>query len=110
MISMHYCMGQLNSTEIGYAASETCGRCGMDTEDSNGCCRDEVQLIKLQTDQLVSKVLNTSFNLPAVVHYTTGYLLASIKNAAINRPLPVYHGPPLLHDPEIYLENRVFLI
>lgn len=102
-------MDELDSTEIGFTASETCGRCGMETTDSNGCCRDEFKVVKLETDQLVAKALLADFSLPLIIHTTTEFLLSPFRNYTPDQKL-IAHSPPLLNEQETYLDNCVFRI
>jgi hypothetical protein len=110
IISTHYCMGELDSTEIGYVASDTCGRCGMETDEANGCCHDEFKVVKLDTDQLVAKILQANFNLSLVLHTNqTDYLLSPFRDLISEDEL-IAHSPPLLSEQDTYLQNRVFRI
>ena len=48
VVNMHYCMGKLATLGIGHHDSKTCEKCGM---DNNGCCKDEVRVVKIQDNQ-----------------------------------------------------------
>jgi hypothetical protein len=48
VVNLHYCMGKLSSMGLIHHDSKTCGNCGM---DNNGCCKDEVKVVKLQDNQ-----------------------------------------------------------
>ena len=80
----------------------------MHTEDANGCCHDEVKIIKLQDDQQ-SASLNYQFvspealaeNLPLFV--TEPVIVAGEKFSVNN------HSPPLSKQ-DTYLRNCVFRI
>lgn len=48
VVNMHYCMGKLASMGIGHHDSKSCSTCGM---DNNGCCKDEVKVVKIQDNQ-----------------------------------------------------------
>jgi len=109
ILSAHYCMDELDSTEISFTTQDTCGKCGMETSDSNGCCRDEYKVVKIEVDQLVAKVLNTDFSLPLIHHNTTDLLLAPFRNFTPDYTL-IAHSPPLLSEQETYIENCVFRI
>ena len=50
VVSVHYCMNKLDSIQLGDNSSEECGKCGMHVEDSGGCCKDDVKLVKMQAD------------------------------------------------------------
>ncbi len=42
---------EAGSVHLFETSADVCGRCGMDTHESNGCCRDEVKVVKLEQDQ-----------------------------------------------------------
>lgn len=109
IVSMHYCMGKMDSAEIGYTVNETCGKCGMETTDSNGCCRDEFKIVKLEIDQLASKVLAADFGFAALIYTNTDFLLLPFKNFKDSQNF-VAHSPPDLSGQETYLLNCVFRI
>jgi len=110
IVSMHYCMGKLDSTAIGFSASETCGRCGMETFDSDGCCRDEFKVVKLESDQLVAKVIEAGFHLAVILpENNTRYLFNPFRNFISGDKL-IAHIPPLLDEQDTYLQNGVFRI
>jgi hypothetical protein len=110
VVNFHYCMNRLASTELFAFETERCGKCGMDIHESDGCCRDEVQLVKMDDDQKAAPVF--VFNLPglnAVTISPSVYLAA-----AFHQDIPVAghhnHSPPLLASPDLYLQHSVFRI
>ena len=64
VINSHYCMHRLASVHLFEKSANICGRCGMDTYELNGCCHDELKLIKLEADQ--NKIPIASYNIPSV--------------------------------------------
>lgn len=52
----HFCMGEMASSSLWGGDKKKCGKCGMEKEEdsANGCCRDEIQWIKLNDDQKTS--------------------------------------------------------
>ena len=64
VINSHYCMNSLASVHLFEKFANICGRCGMDTYESNGCCHDELKLIKLEDDQ--NKIPIASYDIPSV--------------------------------------------
>lgn len=107
-INLHYCMNRFDSLQLGSSKSEVCSKCGMHTEDANGCCHDEVKIIKLQDNQQVASI-HYQFvspgeaidNQPA---YFTVPLVFTGKNSFTNN-----HPPPLSRQ-DTYLYNCVFRI
>jgi hypothetical protein len=109
IVSMHYCMGQLDSTQLGYSTDDTCGKCGMETSEPNGCCRDEFKVVKLQADQQVAKYQIADFRMPVLLPQTITLFLppSSEFSGIIYKP---EHGPPFTSGQEICLQNCVFRI
>ncbi|MGZ8559757.1 MAG: HYC_CC_PP family protein [Chitinophagaceae bacterium] len=110
IISFHYCMNRLASTQLFAAESKQCGKCGMQTKDSNGCCRDEVKMVKMEDDQKLTA--SFTFELPAlyaVYHLPSDFITASLYNIPATRHF-LNHSPPLLSSQDTYLQNSVFRI
>ncbi|HEY1022464.1 MAG TPA: hypothetical protein VGE06_09115 [Flavisolibacter sp.] len=108
VVSVHYCMDKLNGIEWGEADSDQCGKCGMTITDSDGCCKDEIKLMKLKVDQAIAKVVTNSFTTPAVTIVPVSFLLPLPITEYVTEE-PVAHGPPL-SEQDTYLQNRVFRI
>jgi hypothetical protein len=108
VVSVHYCMDQLNSVELGHVTDSKCNDCGMIIEDSDGCCKDEVKVMKMQVDQAIAKLVKADFSLPLVSSFSTQFLFTPLIGDA-KPDQPVAHGPPLSKQ-DTYLQNRVFRI
>jgi hypothetical protein len=106
-VSVHYCMDEIDSVEIGTESDNECNRCGMEVGD-NKCCRDEVKVHKLQTSHVVSKALQLNFSIPALITATADLTLSPFRNF---KPLlhTIAHSPPLPGQ-DILIENCVFRI
>jgi hypothetical protein len=50
VVNVHYCMGEVASVALGHSESDRCGNCGM---DNDGCCNDEVTVVKIQDSHSV---------------------------------------------------------
>jgi hypothetical protein len=82
----------------------------MSAEESNGCCHDEEQMVKLVQDQRPPVTLHyaleapTSFEAehPSATHISFRVLTEKVTLAT--------HDPPRVTLQEIYLRNRVFRI
>jgi hypothetical protein len=106
-VNLHFCMDKFHSWELGTSKKDSCEKCGMSTQKSNGCCRDEVKVMKLQQDQVMSATAVYLFSAPAVpVALVPEFLLPVIK--AISSQEDRIHGPPLLSKQDTYLNNCVF--
>lgn len=108
VISVHYCMDQVSSFRLGAVTQQKCSKCGMPVDESKGCCKDELKVVKLQADQVVASLSKTDFSLPpaAIVANRIGQLSFI---SALTKTETVAHGPPLCEE-DIYLQNRVFRI
>jgi hypothetical protein len=103
-------MDRLASTTLYVTETTKCGQCGMEIHQSNGCCRDEVQVVKLQDDQ--NKTLITNFDIPAiepVALIPSKFIVARFYNTSEQRHFH-NHSPPLLSAQDTYLQNNVFRI
>ena len=110
VINSHYCMKRLASVRLFETHAKVCGRCGMETHKSNGCCRDEVKVVKLVLDQDIQEV--ASYHIPAleIIAVTPSeFIVASFENNYLQRHFH-NHSPPLLSAQDIYLQNNVFRI
>lgn len=107
IINTHYCMDRLDSVRLYAAKSDYCPKCGMHTK--NGCCHDEITVVKIKADQKTSSI---DFSLEAPVPFaiiTSHYLSAGIYNN-YSHPDHLNHSPPLLTGQDTYLQNCVFRI
>src|SRR4051812_32941329 len=70
VVSMHYCMNRFDSAQLGSSHKDHCHKCGM---HNDGCCRDEVAVIKLQTAHMSSELTPSDFSIVAVevIHWTS---------------------------------------
>ena len=110
VVNFHYCMNRLASTELFASESKQCGKCGMHTEDSNGCCRDEVKIVKMEDDQKLTAAF--TYVLPfldALVQTPSQFIATSFYNIPGSRHF-LNHSPPLLSTQDTYLQNGVFRI
>ena len=110
VINFHYCMNKLASAELFASENKQCGKCGMHTEDSNGCCRDEVKIVKMEDDQKLTSTF--TFELPssdAQVHIPSEFIVTSFYNVPDSGHF-LNHSPPLLSAQDTYLQNGVFRI
>lgn len=110
IINSHYCMKRLVSIHLYDSAPDICTRCGMDTHNSDGCCRNEVKVVKLEQDQ--NKLTVDLPGFPALEQQAirpSEFLVAAFEQPEILRHFH-NHSPPLLSGRDSYIENRVFRI
>ena len=110
VINSHYCMKRLVSIHLFETKAKVCGLCGMDVHDSDGCCRDEVKVIKLVQDQV--KIPVTLYEIPSVEAIAPA---VSLYDVTVHRFIDDQrhfnnHSPPLLSAQDTYLQNNVFRI
>lgn len=110
VISSHFCMKRLLSVHLFETSPDVCGRCGMDTNELNGCCRNEIKVVKLVQDQ--TKIPIVTYELPALeiqAVIPSAFIVAAFKNIDEQRHFH-NHSPPLLSEQDTYLRNNVFRI
>ena len=109
-VNYHYCMNRLDSTQIFAGPSKLCGNCGMHTEKSNGCCRDEVKVVKVENDQKPTAEINFANPLPDLVAQAPSLFISTLF-VNINRSESYSDtSPPDPADQDTYLKNCVFRI
>ncbi len=82
----------------------------MDTHESNGCCRDELKVVKLDQDQ--NKVAFATIEIPSIETVATvpsEFIITPFENIFEHRHFH-NHSPPLLSEQDTYLQNNVFRI
>ncbi len=82
----------------------------MHTDESNGCCRDEVKVVKLVQDQ--NKIPVVTYELPSLQELSftpSSFLVSLVQNVDVQRHF-YNHSPPLLSAQDTYLQINVFRI
>ncbi|MBK8310715.1 MAG: hypothetical protein KA968_05290 [Chitinophagaceae bacterium] len=110
VVNYHYCMNKLASTQLFVSNEKDCGKCGMHTEESDGCCRDEIKVVKLVQDQNKIPVISYEFSsIDQLAIKPSEFIAALFQNTDINRHF-FNHSPPLLSAQDTYLQINVFRI
>ena len=110
VVNFHFCMDRLASTSLFVSQEKKCGRCGMEIHESNGCCRDEVQIIKMEEDQTQTNAIAYDFsNVGSPVITPSFYIVAEFEVPNISKHFH-NHSPPLLSEQDSYLQHSVFRI
>ena len=110
IISSHYCMNKLASTQLFASGGKECGKCGMHIDESHGCCRDEVKMVKMEDDQKISASVTIDFSaLKMPVHLPSAFISTSFFNTPL-QGLVDDQPPPLLKGQETYIRHCVFRI
>ena len=108
VMNLHYCMSRFDSFQLGSSKSEVCGKCGMHTSTSGGCCHNQVKTIKLQDDEQVSSI-SFKFNSQTIANLPALYFINEAVYTGINKLSFNNHSPPLSKQ-NTYLQNCVFRI
>ena len=108
IVSVHYCMNKVQSVEWGTSDEHHCGKCGMTITKDNGCCKDDVKLIKLKIEQPAAKLISHDFSIAVPAVATPSFFSFTYK-AMVSVAIPTAHGPPLGKE-DTYLKNCVFRI
>ena len=109
-INIHYCMGRVDSVSLLTSHTDSCDTCGMARTESNGCCHDENQFVRLTQDQKLPVSLHYQL-IPPVAE------LAAIIPPTIVSPILARNSsttwagmdPPVAKTP-VFILNRVFRI
>jgi hypothetical protein len=111
IVNLHYCMNRFASADFSLVSGKTqCDKCGMHKTKSQGCCHDEVKLVKMQDDQNMASFI--SFDLSgfqALAVMPSQFIVTSFYNGDETNHHKE-HSPPLLSRQDTYLQNRVFKI
>lgn len=110
VINHHYCMKQLASVQFFTPAKEICGKCGMKTDQAKGCCRDEITVLKLSTDQNTFPAITLSISAMDALAITPSEFIAALFYNINEQKHSHNHSPPLLSAQDIYLQINVFRI
>lgn len=109
VVNLHYCMDKMASVELGSKESEDCGKCGMPKKEKDGCCRDEVKVVKLYQDQVSAHFADFRFSAVATLVVPSEFLISPFRNTSLFTSHKA-HAPPLISKQDAYLVNCVFRI
>jgi hypothetical protein len=94
---MHYCMGKFYSVDL--VEKVGCNKCGMETTD--GCCNDELKVIKVEDNHQPTTneisfapayaIVNNLFNIPDPVVYNVSSQLTTNNNSPPRSPHKSLH-------------------
>jgi hypothetical protein len=110
IMDFHFCMNKLSSVHLFKTSVDKCARCGMQLHQAQGCCRDEVKVVKMQEDQ--NKIPVLVYTIPSIdqlVSIPSEFIIAPFTNTPAQRHFH-NHSPPLLSLQDTYLRNGVFRI
>ena len=102
-------MNKQRSVELGAVQKEFCDKCGMLKKESNGCCHDDVKVVKLQQDTQPTKILLSSLELNVPVTLVSQHLILPFYNFTKTN-IPTTFQPPPLQEDNLCVTNSVFRI
>lgn len=104
-VNMHYCMGKLYAVDLMSAVK--CNHCGM--EKSDGCCKDEVKVLKVK-DIHQQATADVKFNAPVAVLNSHQVSYNSLVHVVAPSIATCTHSPPLSSTRSLCILNCVFRI
>jgi hypothetical protein len=110
VLDVHYCMNKVSSVHLFETKPEQCSKCGMDANESDGCCHDEEQIVKLVQDQRPPVTLHYALEAPTALEAAHPSVTNFSIRAFTQKVTLATHDPPRVPLQEIYLRNRVFRI
>ncbi|MFZ9695114.1 MAG: HYC_CC_PP family protein [Chitinophagaceae bacterium] len=110
VLDVHYCMNKVSSVHLFETKFEQCSTCGMSANESDGCCHDEEQIVKLVQDQRPAVTQDYILEAPTAIEAEcTDFFKLAIR-VQTQKVFQVLYDPPRVLSEEIYLRNRVFRI
>ncbi len=110
VINSHYCMKRLVSVDLFQEKARVCGLCGMDMHNNNGCCHDEVKVLKVVQDQVSNPAVSFELPLPEAVPASLNHHVLDLAGITGLQRHFQNHSPPLISAQDSYLQHRVFRI
>jgi hypothetical protein len=97
VVNTHYCMGKIAEIALGASGSAKCGTCGMENE---GCCHDDLQVLKLTENHHFSAI---HFELPSI------QAIAPVHSEAVEQPVPLQARGGIItnHSPPVTISRNV---
>jgi hypothetical protein len=106
VVNIHYCMGKVAEVALGHHTSDKCGQCGM---DNDGCCHDDVKVVKIEDTHSVSSIHTDFLKAHAIAHASPElFRSADIFNAST--PIEASNAPPGKGQVSLNIQNCVFRI
>lgn len=103
--SAHYCGGELQEVKVFSTAKISC--CDEETEAQNGCCDDDIKLVKLEESHNPAvKTPTPQPSLALVQHFVYNIVLAPVQ---ATKTVAIKESPPLLKIP-IIIRHSQFII
>ena len=104
VVSLDYCMDRFNSAQLGHSESLKCDKCGM--HKSEGCCHDDVKMVKLSLSHVAGQALAFSLSAPSLLLEQPFDFSPPADELKAANELSHSGAPP--GQPPAYLRYRVF--
>lgn len=109
-VHLHYCMGELVNWGLWQDTSKKCGKCGMEKDKKNGCCKDEHKQFKIENDQKTAKPPFQIIQLLSVAA-PPSFIEISVNNLpSVTEENSLNHAPSRSSGIAVYIRNRFFRI
>jgi hypothetical protein len=109
-VHLHYCMNEFVGWSLLAEQNGTCGKCGMEEDESEGCCKNEHRHFQLKTDhQKTSEVHLPDLAFSPLARLTdnnSGLFIAVL----INERYPLCHAPPGVRSASLHILNCLFRV
>ena len=109
-VHLHYCMDEFVGWSLFSGKDDTCGKCGMEEKDKEGCCKDEQKHLKLKVDQQKTNVVQFISFISAPVTFTAVIDIDFQSYLSITENYPTCHAPPDIGQKRLHVFYGVFLI
>jgi len=112
VVNLHYCMGELDEWGLITRESKKCGKCGMEevAGEDNGCCRNELKVIKNDTDQKVTTIFYQLLNVFGQAFLAPFCETPSLEVFTITNENPISRALLKTSCIAVYIRNCAFLI
>ena len=74
-VYIHHCMGKVVDWNIQMADTHACDDCGMEKDNANSCCKDEVKVLKIDNADKHPEYLNSQLSFKDVILPVTYFAL-----------------------------------
>jgi hypothetical protein len=109
-LNVHFCMNRVEQISLFASEEHHCSFCGMQQEESNGCCHQEKQLVKLIQDQCPPHFIKYGIAPPAFYVWPVAPMpIVPLFVRAYTVKGSIHH-PPDGSPPPLFIQHGVFRI
>lgn len=108
-IQHHFCMDEYVGWSFYAATDNKCGKCGMDEKESEGCCKNENEHFKLETDHQNAQNSVLTTPVPISTLFDSPLIIDAYLFICTTATYPLCHAPPIKRE-SLYLFYSVFQI